>query len=233
MSDILKKIKKAVKPKKKNMNTEEYWDKDFNHEWNTFEEGEHAITDCDWRYDATRFNTIAMDIPFKKGKLLEIGCGLGHFLRFIKARNINVDLTGLDFSPAGLKHARTLADRTGMKMELVKGDAQDLPFEDNSFDYVVSQETVEHLSDPKKHVQEMHRVLKPGGTCYISTPWRNLLNKDGLMSVEHVQEWTPEEFVEFVKPEFQEGSLVIPPMYVDRVKQEPNVPWWFLLKVIK
>jgi len=227
------------KKEKENMNTEEYWDneeywdKDFNHEWDMFEKGEHAKFNHDWRWDSDRYSIIAADIPFKKVKLLEIGCGLGHFLRFVKARNIDVELTGLDFSKAGLMHAKNLAERIGMEMELVHGDAQDLPFGDNSFDCVVSQETVEHLSDPKKHIQEMHRVLKPGGSCYISTPWRGLLNPDGLISVEHVQEWTPEEFVEFIKPEFQEGSVVIPPVQVDRIKQEPNIPWWFLVKLIK
>jgi len=227
-------MKNPFKKEKKNLNTEEYWDKDFNHEWDTFENGNNAAFDYDWRWDSLRFNTIAIDIPFKGGKLLEIGCGLGHFLRYLKARNINIDATGLDFSKAGLKHAKALSERTGIKMDLVHGDAQQLPFEDNSFDYVVSQETVEHLSDPKKHIQEMRRVVRPGGSVYISTPWRGLINKtDPVMSKEHVQEWTPEEFIKFVEPEFKQGRIVIPPILVDRVKQEPVVPWWFLLKVTK
>jgi SAM-dependent methyltransferase len=72
-----------------------------------------------------------------------------------------------------------LADTdSAIGLELVEGpgidvvaDACDLPFEDNTFDTILSVEVLEHVATPQKMVDEMYRVLKPGGTVLLSTPF--------------------------------------------------------------
>lgn len=53
----------------------------------------------------------------------------------------------------------------------VVGDAQCLPFLDNTFDGVVCETLLEHVLEPEQVIAEMHRVLKPGGTCYVMMPF--------------------------------------------------------------
>lgn len=50
-------------------------------------------------------------------------------------------------------------------------DAHDIPFEDDSFDGVIAQAVLEHVLDPQRCIEEIHRVLKPGGTLYAETPF--------------------------------------------------------------
>jgi ubiquinone/menaquinone biosynthesis C-methylase UbiE len=50
-----------------------------------------------------------------------------------------------------------------------------LPFEDESFDVVISHHVIEHMQDQSLHLMEINRVLKPGGACYFATPNRNFL----------------------------------------------------------
>jgi ubiquinone/menaquinone biosynthesis C-methylase UbiE len=53
----------------------------------------------------------------------------------------------------------------------IVGDIHDLPFEDNSVDAIICVSVLEHVEEPQKAVKEMHRVLKPGGYCYIYAPF--------------------------------------------------------------
>ena len=71
-----------------------------------------------------------------------------------------------------------MADASGGSASLVHGDAQQLPFADNSFDRIVSCETIEHLPDVRSAILEMFRVTRPGGKLFLTTP--NYANLTGL-----------------------------------------------------
>lgn len=53
----------------------------------------------------------------------------------------------------------------------IVGDIHDLPLEDNSIDAIICNAVLEHVEEPQKAVKEMYRVLKPGGYCFIYTPF--------------------------------------------------------------
>jgi ubiquinone/menaquinone biosynthesis C-methylase UbiE len=117
--------------------------------------------------------------PVQGQRVLEIACGRGGFSRFLGSRGASV--WGADFSASAVAIARekvlrnpSLTDR----VTYVQADAQDMPFEENSFDIVVSCETIEHVPNPAAAVREMYRVCKPGGMLYLTTP--NYLNFMGL-----------------------------------------------------
>jgi ubiquinone/menaquinone biosynthesis C-methylase UbiE len=82
--------------------------------------------------------------------------------------------SAVDIAKKGLYRDRSLTDR----VTYVRADAQNMPFDENSFDIVVSCETIEHVPDPRAAVREMYRVCKPGGMLYLTTP--NYLNFMGL-----------------------------------------------------
>ncbi len=87
--------------------------------------------------------------------ILEIGCGTGHFTRWM--RSLNYEATGLDSSPAMLEHARTLDG--GVYLE---GDALALPFPDRTFDVTALITTLEFISEPDRALVEAARVSRIG-----------------------------------------------------------------------
>ena len=95
-------------------------------------------------------------------KLLEVGCGRGEFLRgFISC---GVKGYGVDRSRAAEKYCP--------EAELSASDLENegLPFKDNFFDVVYSKSVIEHFYYPERLVQEMYRVLKPGGLLLTMSP---------------------------------------------------------------
>jgi len=107
------------------------------------------------------------DMP---AKVLDVGCGIGGTSRYIAKRFPEAEVTGITISAEQQRRATALATERGIpnaKFELV--DALNMSYPDNSFDLVWGCESGEHMPDKEKYVQEMARVLKPGGRLVIAT----------------------------------------------------------------
>ena len=111
-------------------------------------------------------------------RILEVACGRGGFVSELTRAGACV--TGCDFSFAALRVAGDKLARAEKRRGsgLVQGDAQNLPFADESFDLIVSCETIEHLPEVNAAVREMHRVTRLGGKLFLTTP--NYSNFMGL-----------------------------------------------------
>ena len=96
-------------------------------------------------------------------RILEVGCGRGVALVPLARLTSPARLTGLDVDPALLAEAREHLDRRGIEAELVHGDVRALPFPAASFDVVVDFGTCWHIADAERALQEVARVLAPGG----------------------------------------------------------------------
>ena len=111
----------------------------------------------------------------KKLKVLDIGCGDAYFYSVFakKADMEQFQLYGLDISNARLILAKQrLKDHENIEFHF--GNAEKIDFDDNEFDIVVSIESLEHLITPQNAVDEMNRVLKPGGSLFLSTPSKHM-----------------------------------------------------------
>jgi SAM-dependent methyltransferase len=98
-------------------------------------------------------------------RVLEIGVGLGaDHQRFAAA---GAALAGIDLTERAVAHARRRLELFGLASQLKQGDAENLPFEDASFDLVYSWGVIHHSPNTPRAVAEIHRVLKPGGTAKI------------------------------------------------------------------
>jgi len=97
--------------------------------------------------------------------VLDVACGTGNAT--IPAARTGARVTGLDFSPDLLAVARERAADAMVEVEWVEGDAQELPFEDASFDRVLS--TFGHMFAPdhRRTAEEMRRVCRPGGAIAV------------------------------------------------------------------
>jgi ubiquinone/menaquinone biosynthesis C-methylase UbiE len=98
------------------------------------------------------------------GATLEVAIGTGLNLAHYPS---DVRLTGVDLSPEMLAQAENSAKKMGRTVELMEGDAQDLPFPDRSFDTVVCTYALCSVPDEVQAISEMKRVLKPGGRLIL------------------------------------------------------------------
>ena len=98
------------------------------------------------------------------GRVLEVGCGDGALLELLRQEGYSVD--GVDASSTGIQHCK----ERGVRATCIDASTRGLPFSDGEFDHVVSLETFEHLMNPYFVLQEVRRVLKPGGRFVCSIP---------------------------------------------------------------
>jgi SAM-dependent methyltransferase len=117
----------------------------------------------------------AADFAGARGlRVLEIGCGLGtDGAQFAKA---GADYTGVDLTDAAIDLARQRFEGSGLPGEFRVTDAENLDFADESFDLVYSHGVLHHTPDTARAVQEIHRVLKPGGRAIVMLYHRGSYN---------------------------------------------------------
>jgi len=107
----------------------------------------------------------------RTGLMLDVGIGTGLIPREMARMKAYAGyrIIGLDYYEDMVETCREKIAEEGLedRLEVVQGDAADLPFPDNYFDVVMSRATLHHLSDPTQALREKYRVLKPGGICLI------------------------------------------------------------------
>ncbi len=101
--------------------------------------------------------------------MLDVCCGLGGPARYY-AHNFGCRVTGLDLTQPRLEGARRLTELTGQsdRIAFQYGNALEMPFDDASFDVVISQEAFCHIPSKDRLISECVRVLKPGGRMAFS-----------------------------------------------------------------
>lgn len=104
-----------------------------------------------------------------RGVLIDLGCGPGDILARIWTLAPRFSLVGIDGSAAMIALAIEQMRRTGLHQAIgfVQGDAKKLTFPANTFDVVISNSLVHHLTDPLPFWGEVHRVIKPAGIILI------------------------------------------------------------------
>jgi ubiquinone/menaquinone biosynthesis C-methylase UbiE len=100
------------------------------------------------------------------GDVLEVAPGPG-FLAIEMARDARFRVTGLDISRTFVEIARKNAAEAGVPLDIRLGNASEMPFAENSFDLLVCRAAFKNFSEPQKAIEEMRRVLRPGGTGVI------------------------------------------------------------------
>ena len=118
---------------------------------------------------------VAEQIPARAG-VLEIAPGPGYFAIEL-AKLGEYQITGLDISKTFLEIARENAKKAGVSIDFQQGNASRMPFVDESFDFLLCRAAFKNFSEPQRALEEMYRVLKPGGKALIID-----LRRDASMS---------------------------------------------------
>jgi ubiquinone/menaquinone biosynthesis C-methylase UbiE len=102
------------------------------------------------------------------GKILDCGAG-GKIPPLALFAQHGFDCWGIDISDQQLDKAKAFAAEHDLNLHLQKGDMRRMPFEDENFDFVFEHFAMCHMSkqDTAQSIHEMHRVLKPGGLCFL------------------------------------------------------------------
>jgi methionine biosynthesis protein MetW len=108
------------------------------------------------------------------GRVLDLGCGDGRTTVALCASIHATSIRGVE------RHLETAEAARRLGIDVVDADLDEvLPFEDASFDVVISNQVIEHLSDTDTFVEQIHRVLVPGGDAVVSTEnlasWHNIV----------------------------------------------------------
>ncbi|NIV35542.1 MAG: methyltransferase domain-containing protein [Anaerolineae bacterium] len=111
-----------------------------------------------------------------RGEAVDLGCGPGYLAVEMARRAPELHVTGIDLSDKMLTEAEDYAGRHDMAQAVSfrKGDVQQIPFADGSVDLVVSTLSLHHWSDPVAVLDEVDRVLRPGGSFLIFDLRRDL-----------------------------------------------------------
>jgi ubiquinone/menaquinone biosynthesis C-methylase UbiE len=145
--------------------------------WNSHPCGTQ-FTDLEWgsktffdeverfRYSSQPFMTDVVGFDrFAGKKVLEVGCGLGtDLLQFARNRAV---VTGIDLTPKSIELVKKRFAMENLSVDARVADAEALPFEDDSFDVVYSFGVLHHTPNTQKAIDEVRRVLKPGGKLII------------------------------------------------------------------
>ena len=127
----------------------------------------------DYRYNeyGPWFDTVVGLNTLRDRNVLEIGVGLGsdHYRLLANGNRV----TAVDLSIEHLRHTRRHLSLEGFPARPVRGDAEALPFPDETFDLVYAFGVLHHTPDLKASLREIHRVLKPGGEALIGLYHRN------------------------------------------------------------
>ncbi len=97
------------------------------------------------------------------GDALEIGAGTGYFSLNLLQLGVIERLTATDISPGMLRRLSKTADGLGLEVTTVRAEAEELPFDDESFDIVFGHAILHHIPDLERALAEFRRVLRPGG----------------------------------------------------------------------
>jgi SAM-dependent methyltransferase len=115
---------------------------------------------------ALKLRWCLRDLSKVKGKVLDLGCGMGALAKAIKHYRSDLEVIGIDM----VKEAIRGAKKDDRGVEFIVMDAKKLRFKDNSFSAVVSFDVLEHIEGMELVLREAYRVLKPGGVFHNFVP---------------------------------------------------------------
>jgi len=158
-------------------------------------------------------------------KLLDIGCSAGEFSHYLTHKR-GCSCDGIDVNEESVNHAPHDVD-------IICGTAENLPYEDNSYQVVLMSEVLEHFYEPDITLMEAFRVLKPNGIIIGSVPHVDspiIKDKPAWKYSFHMRDFSEYELASYLDSYFEDVEIEpIYAMYQDGKKH----PFWWVFKGVK
>ncbi len=146
-----------------------------------------------WQRHVAAYRLCAPLLP--DGRVLDLGCGVGHSFSELAPR----ESVGLDLDPEAL---------AGQQRETVVADMREIPFGDASFAAVLSVQSIEHVPDHRRVLEEIARVLEPEGTAIFVTPNRlTFARPDEIIDPYHYVEYDHTQLRAACEPYFERVEM--------------------------
>lgn len=156
---------------------------------------------CNWAFDLVSFDN--------EEKVLDVGCGGGgNIIRLLK-KYPSIKVDGVDYSATSVESSIQNTQKFKSRTNIVCGDVMNLPFEDNSYDKVISFESIYFWPDPVEGLKEIAMVLKDKGRIILALEMTNPQKAQfWTKRCEGMNIYTPEELKEFLlKAGFEDIQL--------------------------
>jgi glycosyltransferase involved in cell wall biosynthesis/ubiquinone/menaquinone biosynthesis C-methylase UbiE len=187
--------------------------------------GERMTTAVEGEIEFEHFHRYCLARDLCPGlDVLDVASGEGYGSSILA--NVARSVIGADVDPAAIAHARTTY--RGENLRFVEGSALDLPLGDASVDAVVSFETLEHVREHARFIDEVKRVLRPAGKLIVSTPERTVYSARGEpVNKYHLLELTIAEFDSLLRVNFKHVAMLYQRATLGSliVKTEGGGPW--------
>lgn len=181
---------------------------------------------------------LVIDSLPEKGRLLDVGCGVGGPACLAAEEKAGAELTGINITGIHLAEAKRRAREKGLsrRVRFCKGDAQAIPFAGGSFDGLYAIETAFHYPDKALFAREAHRVLKPGGALSVadivwdrppeglrgrllSAAWKQAMSSPEIFSADQwAQSLAAAGFSRVEVRDISRGSLGLLPLWLERLE---------------
>lgn len=127
-----------------------------------------------WIWHTYKIKSFRQLVQYQKStKILDVGCAGGFMTSKVAEIFPNAQVFGIDPYPAAIAYAKKRFPQMCFQI----ADAHQLPFDEDSFDLIICYETIEHVVNPLKILQEMRRVIKKDGIVILAMDSGNLLFK--------------------------------------------------------
>ncbi len=149
------------------------------------------------RYEIVVHSLKQLTLP-TDARVLDLGCGDGALAGVIHDK-LGLPVAGVDTSDLAIEFAQAEFARRNFRGEFRAVDGYATGFDDASFSAAVCSDVIEHVREPDTMLQELKRVLRPGGHLVLTTPLRF---SETPVDPMHVQEWFHDEFIALCRPVF-------------------------------
>lgn len=142
-----------------------------------------------YRFEKLDYLPVLVDYGAYTNKtVLDVGCGLGTDLsRFAEGQ---AQVTGIDISPDAINLAKTNFKQRGHHGDFIVMNGEAMSFNDDHFDFVYCHTVLHFTPKPEKMIQEIHRILKPGGSALLMTinrhSWLYFLHKLAGLKIDYL-----------------------------------------------
>jgi ubiquinone/menaquinone biosynthesis C-methylase UbiE len=153
------------------------------------------------------YKRYAYSVSYLFGTVLDIGCGDGFGIYLMNKQNVIKKITGIDNQTEAIQKARM--NLKGIDVTIVKADAENIPFDNNSFDCVHCGQTLEHVKDDEKVIKEIKRVVRK--RAVFSVPI------NGGISDQHIREYTELSIIKLLSSYFK---IISTKIFIDEKKHK-------------